>query len=200
MSVKFQYNKISLKNLEKQLKIRQTALPILKNKEAALRLEVQKVKKQINELQIVQSKVLNKLKPWINLWCEFEDELLTIKEVKIEHINIAGTNIPVLEDIIYSEIPYCKYTKPLWFPVGIEYLKQINRIEIKSNVFKLQKQILNKKRLKTTQKVNLYEKVQIPEYQKAILKIKRFLEDEENISKAGQKILKTRILKAEQNL
>jgi V/A-type H+-transporting ATPase subunit D len=45
---------------------------------------------------------------------------------------------------------------------------------------------------KTTQKVNLYEKVQIPGYQEAIRKIKRYMEDEENLSKAGQKIVKTR--------
>ena len=47
-------------------------------------------------------------------------------------------------------------------------------------------------RKKTTQKVNLYEKVQIPGYQEAILKIKRFIEDEENLSKAAQKIVKAR--------
>jgi V/A-type H+-transporting ATPase subunit D len=47
-------------------------------------------------------------------------------------------------------------------------------------------------RKKTTQKVNLYEKVQIPGYEEAILKIKRFLEDEETLSKASQKIVKTR--------
>jgi len=54
-------------------------------------------------------------------------------------------------------------------------------------------QILERVRKKTTQKVNLYEKVQIPAYEDSILKIKRFLEDEENLSKAGQKILKNRL-------
>jgi V/A-type H+-transporting ATPase subunit D len=52
--------------------------------------------------------------------------------------------------------------------------------------------ILDYQRKKTTQKVNLYEKVQIPGYQEAILKIKRFIEDEENLSKAAQKIVKAR--------
>ncbi|MDD2242854.1 MAG: V-type ATP synthase subunit D, partial [Bacteroidales bacterium] len=47
-------------------------------------------------------------------------------------------------------------------------------------------------RKKTTQKVNLYEKVQIPGYQEAIRKIKRYMEDEENLSKASQKIVKER--------
>ena len=51
-------------------------------------------------------------------------------------------------------------------------------------------QLLNHARKKTTQKVNLYEKVQIPGFQDAIRKINRFLEDEENLSKSSQKIVK----------
>ena len=57
--------------------------------------------------------------------------------------------------------------------------------------------LLEHARKKTTQKVNLFEKVQIPGYEDAILKIKRFLEDEENLSKASQKIVKTRQQKKE---
>ena len=51
--------------------------------------------------------------------------------------------------------------------------------------------LLEKARKKTTQKVNLFEKVQIPGYEDAIRKIKRFMEDEENLSKSSQKILKS---------
>ena len=50
--------------------------------------------------------------------------------------------------------------------------------------------LLDRARRKTTQKVNLFEKVQIPGFQEAIRKIKRFMEDEENLSKSSQKILK----------
>ena len=57
--------------------------------------------------------------------------------------------------------------------------------------------IMEHARKKTTQKVNLYEKVQIPEYQNAIQKINRFLEDEDNLAKSSQKILKARLLQAE---
>ena len=53
-------------------------------------------------------------------------------------------------------------------------------------------ELLDRARKKTTQKVNLSEKVQIPGFQEAIRKIKRFLEDEENLSKSAQKIVKTR--------
>ena len=52
--------------------------------------------------------------------------------------------------------------------------------------------LLDHARKKTTQKVNLYEKVQIPGYENAIRKIKRFMEDEENLAKSAMKIVKTR--------
>jgi len=61
-------------------------------------------------------------------------------------------------------------------------------------------EILEYARRKTTQKVNLYEKVQIPGFEAAILKIKRYLEDEENLSKASQKIVKSRIQEMEASL
>ena len=53
-------------------------------------------------------------------------------------------------------------------------------------------------RKKTTQKVNLFEKVQIPGYQDAIRKIKRFLEDEESLSKSSQKIMRANLEKRKQ--
>ena len=66
------------------------------------------------------------------------------------------------------------------------------QIGIESEIYLEKMRLLDFSRKKTTQKVNLYEKVQIPGYQEAIRKIKRYMEDEENLSKASQKIVKTR--------
>ena len=71
-------------------------------------------------------------------------------------------------------------------------LQELTRLGLESEVFEQKRRILDFQRKKTTQKVNLYEKVQIPGYQEAILKIKRYMEDEENLSKASSKIVKTR--------
>ena len=71
-------------------------------------------------------------------------------------------------------------------------MKDITRLGIESEVYQQRRRILDFNRKKTTQKVNLYEKVQIPGYQEAIRKIKRYMEDEENLSKASSKIVKTR--------
>ena len=51
MAIKFQYNKTSLQQLEKQLKVRVRTLPIIKNKESALRMEVKKSKVEAASLE-----------------------------------------------------------------------------------------------------------------------------------------------------
>jgi len=82
-------------------------------------------------------------------------------------------------------------------PQGIELARQIAALNVRKQVAARKMEILEYARKKTTQKVNLYEKVQIPEFREALLKIKRFLEDEDNLAKSSQKILKARLAAAE---
>jgi V/A-type H+/Na+-transporting ATPase subunit D len=68
MAIKFQYNKTSLQQLEKQLKIREKALPTLKNKEAALRVEVKKAKTEAERLEKELRKKLAKYEKVVEMW------------------------------------------------------------------------------------------------------------------------------------
>jgi len=52
MAIKFQYNKTSLQQLEKQLKMRERSLPTIKSKESALRIEVKRTKDEVNKLEL----------------------------------------------------------------------------------------------------------------------------------------------------
>ena len=78
-------------------------------------------------------------------------------------------------------------------PGGIEILKEITAKKIELQLRRDTLAQMENARRKTTQKVNLYKKVQIPGFEEAIRKIKRFLEDEETLAKSSQKILKNRI-------
>ena len=110
----------------------------------------------------------------------------------LETVKIAGIKTPALKEVIYEVRPYNLFTKPLWYGDGVKILQQLAQLGIESEIYSEKMRLLEFARKKTTQKVNLYEKVQIPGYKEAILKIKRFMEDEENLSKASQKIVKTR--------
>lgn len=118
--------------------------------------------------------------------------VLRIADVDLAEQKIAGVRTPVLQDIRFEEKDYDLFSAPVWFADGVDILKRLARLGIEFEVFNRKMELLDFARRKTTQKVNLYEKVQIPGYEDAIRKIKRFMEDEENLSKSAQKIVKTK--------
>ncbi len=192
MAIKFQYNKTSLNNLGKQLKMRQNALPTLQSKESALRLEVRKAKDQSEKLVADLQAALQRYDYLAALWNEFDPGLIAVTDVDLVTVKIAGVKTPALQDIKYEIRPFNAFVKPAWFADGVGILKELTRLGIESEVCLEKSRILEFQRKKTTQKVNLYEKVQIPGYKEAIRKIKRYMEDEENLSKASSKIVKGR--------
>ena len=191
MPFKFHYNKTTIQQFKKQLGIRQRALPILKNKETALRQEEKKCGKELKELLKRKDELDEQLKSFQGFWSQLPD-ILALNDRAIYTRKIVGVKVPEIKDITFSiaEISWWKY--PPWVPSAIHMLKKSITLDIELEVKSQQIDLLKSARKKTTQKVNLYEKVQIPEYESAIMKIKRFLEDKENISKAAQKIVKIR--------
>ena len=192
MAIKFQYNKTSLNNLNKQLKMRKNALPTLKNKESALRLEVRKAKEYSEKLIEDLDAALKRYDYLAALWNEFEPGLIAITDIDLVTVKVAGVKTPELKEIYYQINDFNAFAKPAWYADGVAILKELSRLGIESEVYKEKARILDFQRKKTTQKVNLYEKVQIPGYQEAIRKIKRYMEDEENLSKAASKIVQSR--------
>ena len=192
MAIKYQFNKTSLNELNKQLKVRQRALPTLKNKESALRAEVKRAKDKAKELEEMLENKMREYDYMVSLWGELEHGLISVEDVKLKVVKIAGVRIPVLEDVIFNVNDYSLFARPFWYPAGIQILKELASIGIESVFFSKKMHLLDHARKKTTQKVNLYEKVQIPGYETAIMKIKRFMEDEENLAKSSMKIVKTR--------
>ncbi len=200
MAIKFQYNKTSLQDLNKQLQIRVRALPTIKNKETALRVEVKRAR---DDAALLDRKLEQKIREYeymARLWAEFDPELISIKDVELSVKKIAGVKTPVLDNIIFDIKEFSLINRPDWYFDGVKLLEELATLGIERDFFYRKMHLLDHARKKTTQKVNLYEKVQIPGYEEAILRIKRFLEDEENLDKSSQKIVKKRQQQAEEKV
>ncbi len=191
MELKYQYNKTSLHELRSKLALRETALPILKNKETALR---QQVKNALGILRGLRNDLLESIKSqkkFEKFWQELAS-IITIEKLHIRSKKIIGVKVPEIGNIKFLVREVSWFNQAAWVPAGLMMIKEILKVKIEIKIAEKQVNMLYQARKKTTQKVNLYEKVQIPLFEMAILKIKRFLEDEENISKAAQKIVKKR--------
>jgi len=196
LAFKFQYNKTEIQRLDKQLAIRQKALPTLKSKETALRVEVKRISEELKLLEKDLNERLESHKKYAALWVEIPD-IIELEKADISLKNIAGVKIPILKEAHFREENILYANQSPWVPEGLQLLKKLIKLMIEIDLKQRQFDILNYARKKTTQKVNLYEKVQIPEFSTAILKIKRYLEDAETISKASQKIIKQRNVEKE---
>ncbi|MDR2968972.1 MAG: V-type ATP synthase subunit D [Tannerellaceae bacterium] len=195
MAIKFQYNKTSLQQLEKNLKMRERSLPTIKSKESALRLEVKRTKDEAKELELQLENEILGYQGMVALWNEFTPELIEVKDVSLSSRKFAGVLVPVLDEVKFDVKPYSLFNTPSWYTEGIELLKQLARTGIEAEFAGMKLELLEHARKKTTQKVNLFEKVQIPGYKDAIRKVKRYMEDEESLSKASQKIMRTNLEK-----
>ena len=158
-----------------------------------MRIEVKKAKNEAERLNWELEKNKEESHELLRLWSEFDPTLVSVKDVKLSIKKIAGVKTPVLDGVEFEIKKFSLFNKPAWFLDGIDLIKRLAKIGLERDVFVRKMELLDFARKKTTQKVNLYEKVQIPGYEEAILKIKRFMEDEENLSKAAQKIVKSRL-------
>lgn len=176
--------------MEKQLKMRERSLPTIKSKESALRIEVKNTKDESKNLELQLEKEIQGYENMVVLWNEFDSNLIKVKDVSLSTKKIAGVIVPVLDEIEFEIGFYSLFNTPAWFTDGIELLKRLARTGIEAEFANMKLELLEHARKKTTQKVNLFEKVQIPGYRDAIRKVKRYMEDEESLSKSSQKIMR----------
>ena len=90
MAIKFQYNKTSLQQLEKQLKMRERSLPTIKSKESALRIEVKRTKDEVTKLELQLEQEIQSYENMVALWNEFNPELIVVRDVSLSTKKIAG--------------------------------------------------------------------------------------------------------------
>ena len=128
--IKFQYNKTSLQNLDKQLKMRVRALPTIKNKESALRSEVKKAKEVADQFDDKLEYTLHSLHEMLQLYDEYRPDILVVKDVSMSVKKIAGVRTPVLDNVEYEIRDFSLFNAPAWFLDGIQYVKEVVNIAI----------------------------------------------------------------------
>jgi len=191
MSRAISYNKSTIQEFRKQLNVRRKALPVLMRKETALRQVLSQQKPVLKKLEQEYNAEHQRLDSFENIWNDLPS-VLRVNNLESETVNIAGSKVERLVKVNFNELQLNPLYEPAWMPAALEALMNLIKLKLKLDFLKRELSVLENARKKTTQKVNLYEKVQIPELEEGIRKVKRFLEDKENIATAAKKIAKNR--------
>jgi V/A-type H+/Na+-transporting ATPase subunit D len=185
-----QYNKVALQQYQKDLQIRLAALPVIRSKESALRNEVKLQQQALRGLENLLREKTAEAAALGALWQHWQLEFLQLQHIQIKSHNFAGVKFQRYVGLELANCALQQGVHPAWLFDAWQLLKELLVVQVQTRLKTSELELLEAERKRTTQKLNLFEKVQIPHYEEAIRKIKRFLEDEETLIKATQKIVK----------
>lgn len=194
---KIRLTKNELKKQKEALKRYEQYLPTLLLKKQQLQAEILKIHREIEEIKKERAYTKAETYKWVDVFAEDVsiERMISLKEVQKTVGNIAGIDIPVFDKAIFNEEKYDFTKVPLWVDYGIEAIKKVLILNAKIEILKEQDTLVKEELRITTQRVNLFEKVMIPQARENIRKIQIYLGDMQTAAVVTGKIAKEKILK-----
>ncbi len=195
---KIKLTKTELKTQRDALKQFSRFLPTLQLKKQQLQMELRLSRKHLQENKALDQKLRDGLANWIALFGDKENiqqkvgDYLAIESINCSTTNIAGVTVPIFEEVLFSETEYDLYAEEPFIDNVIKAVKDVISIREAHKVIEEQYRLLEHELRITTQRVNLFEKVKIPECKGNIRRIQIYLGDMDTASVARSKIAKSK--------
>ena len=192
------------KKQKDQLKQFKRYLPTLQLKKQQLQMVIRQIEQEVERYRKAQREIVSALQSWVAVYHEnlsfaepdrLEHLLLVDKVVKVKG-NIAGVAIPVFKELTFKSIPYDIDRYPLWVDQGLDSLREVARYDALVSTLEKQIELLGRELRITSQRVNLFEKVKIPQTKENIRKIGIYLGDQHTAAVVRGKIAKKKLVKA----
>ena len=192
---KIRLTKNELKKQKEALKRFHRYLPMLQLKKKQLQLEIIKTHQAIREIAQIMNNLRNTLVAWIDVFAQDVklEKLLVLQAINTEEGNVAGIDIPIFASVEVEQKPYDLLLTPLWVDKAIEVLKEVLELKAKILVHHKQIDILKEELRIATQRVNLFEKIKIPQAQESIRVIQIYLGELQTAQVVRGKIAKAKI-------
>ena len=185
--------KNELKAQKDALKMYQRYLPTLTLKKQQLQSEIRAIEIRANEVRAKRKALEAEFTRWIAVFGEedaFDPSMVKVSNIRKGVGNIAGVTIPVYEGADFSRGDYDLYSKPLWIDLASDRMEKALSYDLEADVLDEQVRLLNIELRVTTQRVNLFEKVKIPETKANIKRISVYLGDQQVAAVVRGKISK----------
>ena len=183
------------------LKQFQRYLPTLQLKKQQLQSVIMKVRSELAEKEAERVQMIGDLDDWVAVFAEneiFDEELRLDKLVEPDKVitkedNIAGVRVPAFEELTFKDIDYNVDNYPLWVDTAVFKLREIARLDALTSTLRKQVELLDAELRTTSQRVNLFEKVKIPEAKENIRVIQVYVGDQQTAAVVRGKISKKKI-------
>ena len=193
---KIKLTKNELKVQKDALKMYRRYLPTLTLKKQQLQSEIRTIEAKAIEVRQARENLEKGFSSWIAVFSEqnaFPDGIITVSNIRKGVGNIAGVTIPTFEGADFSRGDYDLYETPLWVDIAANHMEKAMSLDLEAEVLEEQVRLLEKELLSTSQRVNLFEKVKIPETEENIKKISIYMADQQVSAVVRSKISKRKI-------
>lgn len=202
MAVKLTKNELKVQ--KDRLKQFQRYLPTLQLKKQQLQSVVMQAAVKLEQTEAQRLAVIADLDDWVAVFAENSsfpaeqqlDALVRPDRVVCREDNIAGVTVPVFEELTFQEIVYDVADYPLWVDTAVVKLREIARLDALAKTLRRQVELLEQELRSTAQRVNLFEKVKIPETRENIRVIGIYLGDQQTSAVVRGKIAKKKLQEA----
>lgn len=192
---KIKHTKTELKAQTDALKRFQRFLPMLQLKKQQLQAEIAGISAKLAEVEAREAQARKRLEAWVALYADqtvTPETLVLLKGTKTGVGNIAGVAIPLYEGIETEPAVLDPYRTPAWTDDAQTMLSELMAFRAEGDVLRKQRELVQEELHTTGQRVNLFEKVKIPECKENIRVIRIFIGDEQTAAVVRGKIAKGR--------
>ena len=193
---KIKLTKNELKVQKDTLKMYRRYLPTLTLKKQQLQSEIRTIESKAKAVRKEREALEKGFGDWIAVFSEkdaFPDGVITVSNIRKGTGNIAGVDIPTFEGADFSRGDYDLYETPLWVDIAANHMEKAMSLDLEAQVLDEQVRLLEMELLVTSQRVNLFEKVKIPETEENIKKISIYMADQQVSAVVRSKISKRKI-------
>ena len=193
---KIKLTKNELKVQKDALKMYRRYLPTLMLKKQQLQAEIRTIEDKARAVRKEKEELEKGFRDWIAVFSEneaFPEGVITVSNIRKGIGNIAGVTIPTFDGADFSRGDYDLYETPLWVDIAANHMEKAMLLDMEAEVLDEQVRLLETELLATSQRVNLFEKVKIPETEENIRKISIYLADQQVSAVVRSKISKRKI-------
>ena len=193
---KIKLTKNELKVQKDALKMYRRYLPTLTLKKQQLQSEIRTIEAKAIAVRKEREDLEKGFSSWIAVFSEenaFPDGIISVSNIRKGIGNIAGVTIPTFEGADFRRGDYDLYETPLWVDIAANHMEKAMSLDLEAEVLDEQVRLLEKELLSTSQRVNLFEKVKIPETEENIKKISIYMADQQVSAVVRSKISKRKI-------
>ncbi|MBO7655587.1 MAG: V-type ATP synthase subunit D, partial [Kiritimatiellae bacterium] len=177
------------------LKRFQRFLPMLQLKKQQLQAEIAVITGRLDSVSTRERDAIAEMDGWVALFADAEsvmNDLVRVTGVETDTANIAGISVPVFKGIRTEVAEIDLFATPAWYDDAVAMVTKMLALKAERAVLTRQRDLITQELTTTSQRVNLFEKVKIPECKENIRVIKIAIGDEQTASVTRGKIAKGR--------